>query len=112
MMQSSDAQTEDAQIEDTLRSITADMAYEGINNYCHKEYDWSVAKDYPEMMYVQMGEETETEYLVIFRSYTGALVHFYVNKTTGTTRIVEKVPSLNVEQDAGTINLLDYLEKK
>jgi len=64
------------------------------------------------MMYVQMGEETETEYLVIFRSYTGALVHFYANKTTGTTRIVEKVPSLNVEQDAGTINLLDYLEKK
>ena len=112
MTQSSDAQTEDAQTENTLRSITADMAYEGINNYCHKEYDWSVAKDYPEMMYVQMGEETETEYQVVFRSYTGALVHFYVNKTTGTTRIVEKVPSLNVEQDAGTINLLDYLEKK
>ena len=112
MTQSSDAQTEDTQTEDTLRSITADMAYEGINNYCHKEYDWSVAKDYPKMMYVQMGEETETEYQVVFRSYTGALVNFYVNKTTGTTRIVEKVPSLNVEQDAGTINLLDYLEKK
>ena len=37
--------------------ITADMAYEGVNNYCHKEYDWSVAKDNPDIMFVQMGEE-------------------------------------------------------
>jgi hypothetical protein len=36
-------------------------------------------------------------------------VHFYVDKTSGTTKMVEKVPSLNVEEDAGTINLFDYL---
>ena len=35
---------------------------------------------------------------------------FYVNKTSGTTRMVEKVPSLNVEEEAGTINLYDYLK--
>ena len=99
--------------------ITADMAFEGVNNYCHKEYDWSVAKDNPDIMYVQMGEETDSTYQVVFRSYTGALVHFYVNKTSGTTKMVEKVPSLNVEEDdgeyqssAGTINLFDYLEKR
>ena len=63
------------------------------------------------MMYVQMGEETDSAYQVVFRSYTGAFVHFYVNKTSGTTRMVEKVPSLNVEEDAGTIDLFDYLEK-
>ena len=51
-------------------------------------------------------------YIPEFRSYTGAFVHFYVNKTSGTTRIVEKVPSLNVEEDAGTIELFDYLEKQ
>ena len=34
------------------RRITAEMAYEGVNNYCHREYDWSVAKDNPSMMYV------------------------------------------------------------
>ena len=43
-------------------------------------------------------------------TFTGAFVHFYVNKTTGTTRMVEKVPSLNVEEEAGTINLYDYLK--
>ena len=107
-----DTQSTDVQTEDTLRTITEEMAYEGVNNYCHKEYDWSVAKDNPDIMFVQMGEETDSAYQVVFRSYTGAFVHFYVDKTSGTTKIVEKVPSLNVEEEAGTINLFDYLEKR
>ena len=101
----------DVQTEDTLRTITEDMAYEGVNNYCHSAYDWSIAKDNPDIMYVQMGEESDSAYQVVFRSYTGAFVHFYVNKADGTTRIVEKVPSLNVEEETGTINLFDYIEK-
>ena len=103
-----DTQSTDVQTEDTLRTITADMAFEGVNNYCHSVYDWSVAKDNPDIMYVKMGEETDSTYQVVFRSYTGAFVHFYVDKTSGTTRIVEKVPSLNIEEDAGTINIFDY----
>ena len=106
------AQSSDVQMEDTLRTITEEMAFEGVNNYCHKEYDWSVAKDNPDIMYLQMGEETDSAYQVVFRSYTGAFVHFYVNKTSGATRMVERVPNLNVEEDAGTINLFDYLEKQ
>ena len=106
------AQPSDVQTEDTLRTITAEMAFEGVNNYCHKEYDWSVAKDNPEIMYVQMGEETDSAYQVVFRSYTGAFVHFYVNKTSGTTKMVEEVPSLNIMEEAGTIELFDYLENK
>ena len=107
-----DTQSSDVRTEDTLRTITEKMAYEGVNNYCHKEYDWSVAKDNPDIMYVQMGEETDSTYQVVFRSYTGSFVHFYVNKTSGTIRMVEKVPNLNVEEDAGTFELLDYLEKR
>ena len=105
-------QSSDVQTEDTLRTITADMAYEGVNNYCHSAYDWSVAKDNPDIMYLTMGEETDSAYQVVFRSYTGAFVHFYVDKASGTTRIVEKVPSLNVEEETGSIDLFEYLEKK
>ena len=105
-------QSSDVQTEDTLRTITADMAYEGVNNYCHSAYDWSVAKDNPDIMYLTMGEETDSAYQVVFRSYTGAFVHFYVNKTSGTTRMVEIVPSLNVEKESDTIDLFDYLEKE
>ena len=91
--------------------ITAEMAYEGVNNYCHSEYDWSIAAENPSMMSVTMGEETETEYKVIFRSYTGALVNFYVDKSSGKTRMVESVPALDVDSVTGTIDLLDYLDK-
>ena len=101
----------DSRTEDTLRTITKEMAFEGVNNYCHKEYDWSVAKDHPDIMYLTMGEETDSAYQVVFRSYTGAFVYFYVNKTSGITRIVEKVPSLNVEEDAGTINLFRWFAR-
>ena len=105
-------QSSDAQTEDTIRTITKEMAFEGVNNYCHKEYDWSVANDNPDIMYLTMGEETDSTYQVVFRSYTGAFVHFYVNKTSGTTRMVEIVPSLNVEKESDTIDLFDYLEKE
>ena len=92
--------------------ITAEMALKGVDNYCHKEYDWSMAKDNPSMMYVQMGEETETEYKVVFRSYTGSFVYFYVDKATGKTRMVDFVPALNIEEESGTIDLLEYLKEK
>ena len=107
-----DAQSSDAQTEDTLRTITEEMAFEGVSNYCHKEYDWSVAKDNPDMMYLKMGEESDSTYQVVFRSYTGAFVHFYVDKASGKTRMVEEVPNLNVEEESGIINLFDYLEKE
>ena len=94
------------------REITEEMAFEGVNNYCHSAYDWSIAEDNPSIMYVEMGEETESEYQVIFRSYTGAFVHFYVDKANGTTRMVEVVPSLGVEDEIGTIDLFDYLDKE
>ena len=110
--------TTESQVENTQTTemkesakITAEMAYEGVNNYCHREYDWSVAKDNPSMMYVKMGEETEAEYQVVFRSYTGAFVNFYVDKASGTTMMEEYVPTLDVRNDAGTIELFDYLKK-
>ncbi|MBO4488991.1 MAG: hypothetical protein J5741_04960 [Bacteroidales bacterium] len=89
-------------------AITAEMAYEGVYNYCHSVYDWSVVKENPSMMYVEMGEETDSAYQVIFRSYTGALVYFYVDKISGTTRMVEQVPSLGVEEEVGSFELSDY----
>lgn len=113
-------QTAETEVKDTVRTdttiatkpkITKEMAFEGVNHYCHKSYDWSVAKDNPSIMYVEMGEETETEYQVKFRSYTGAFVYFHVNKATGKTRMVEHVPNLNITEEAGSIDLLDYVEK-
>ena len=29
---------------DIKSKVTKEMAYEGINNYCHQNFDWSIAK--------------------------------------------------------------------
>ena len=92
--------------------MTAQKAYEGVSNYCHREYDWTPAEGDSTLMYVAMGDETDAEYKVIFRSYTGAFVYFYVDKASGMARMVEHVPFLDVDNEAGTINIHDYLEKK
>ncbi len=96
----------------TKSTISAEMALEGVSNYCHHEYDWSVAESNPSIMGVEMGEETDSAYHVVFRSYTGALVNFYVDKVSGTTRMTEYVPALDRQEEAGTINLFDYIDKK
>ena len=91
-------------------SISEQMAYDGVYNYCHSAYDWSIAEDNPDIMSLEMGEENETEYQVVFRSYTGAFVYFYVDKANAETRLVECVPSLGIEEETGRINLYDYLD--
>ena len=102
----------DSKSDEPKIEITAEMAFEGVSNYCHSEYDWSIAEENPSIMGLEMGEETDSAYQVVFRSYTGALVNFYVNKASGTTRMVEYVPTLDIEEEAGTINLFDYLDKE
>ena len=89
--------------------ITEEMAFEGVDNYCHEAFDWSVAEERPGSMYLEMGEESETEYQLTFRSYTGALTYFYVDKSTGETRMTEYVPALDAENEAGSFSLYDYL---
>ena len=101
------SETSGAEVPET--GITAEMAFEGVNNYCHTHYDWSIAEENPDIMYVRMGEESDTSYQVIFRSYTGAFVYFTVDKASGMTSMKEVVPNLGVESDAGEFSLYDYL---
>ena len=89
-------------------TITSELALEGVNNYCKETYNYSPDSS---SMLLTSGMETDSEYEVIFRSYTGAYVYFYVDKTTGTTRMVETVPDLDVVEETVTINLYDYLNK-
>ena len=93
----------------TNSEITKELAYEGIYNYCHSEYDWTISEDNPSIMYLEMGEDTKNGYKVIFRSYTGSFVYFYVNKKDGSVRVTEYNPILKVEEETKSINIYDYL---
>ena len=91
--------------------LTKEMAYEGVNNYCHNTFDWSVAEENPSIMYITMGEDNDSEYQIIFRSYTGTFINFYVDKTSGSTRMIEYVPTLDIKNEIGVINIFDYIGK-
>ena len=97
----------------TKSEITAEKAYLGVSNYCEYAYDWwSVEEENRSNMYVKMGEETDSTYQVVFHSYTGAFVYFYVDKASGKTRIVEYEPRLDIEKEVGTIELKDHLKSE
>ena len=88
--------------------LTKEKAYEAIQNYCNETYGYSPESS---SMYLEIGDEIDNEYQIRFRSYTGAFVYFYIDKETGVARMVEKVPELDVEEESGTINVFDYLNK-
>ena len=78
--------------------ITAEMALEGVSNYCQSEYDWSMAKD----------NRLQTEsHPSLLEDGRGAKEEGEANPDI----MVESVPALNVEEETGTINLFNYLDK-
>ncbi len=95
----------------TSTYIAGDDAFDAVSNYCHKKYDWSAAKENPDIMYVTKGNVTDTEYEILFRSYTGAFVYFYVNNQSGNCRIMEENPITNEMEETGTINIFDYMNE-
>jgi len=103
------AETETAVSPEAL--IPEETAYEGVRRYCRIEYGRELEEDELSAR-LEMGEATESEYRVIFHSYTGAVVTFFVEKSGGRTRMVEYVPALDIENEAGTFDLLDYLEEE
>ena len=97
--------------EEVNETITSEIAYKAVNKYCHENYDWSIAEENPDIMSISVESETEEDIKVTFHSYTDALVYFYVNKATGSTKMVEYVPALDDVKDLGTINIYDYIDK-
>ena len=102
--------TESSNKDSSENKITKDMALKAVEKYCHEIVDWSMAEENPDIMYVQMGEETDDTYQVVFRSYTGSFTYFDVNKKDGTTKMTDYLPYLNIREESGTINIYDYLD--
>ena len=95
--------------ETSSKRITSDDAYNAVNNYCHSAYAWTIPAGNPDFMFVTNGNETDTDYEIIFRSYTGAFVYFNVNKENGNCSIIEENPITKEKEISGSISIYDYL---
>ncbi len=68
------------------------------------------AGEYPVYWEVASGDKNET--VVLFRSYTGALIRFHIDPLSGETYVTEFVPGITAEETRTdeSLNLRDYLD--
>lgn len=67
------------------------------------------AGDYP--VYWDISSSDEHEVVVLFRSYTGAQIRYYIDRITGDTYVTEFVPGISSEEERTdeSLNVRDYL---
>ena len=92
-------------------AITGPMALKGVRNYCGSAYGLSTDDGQTADINLEIDDVTDSVYQLSYLSYTGAVVKFYVDRTTGLTRVTEYAPGLDVENDAGTFSILDYQDE-
>ncbi len=93
--------------------LTEEQAYDAVINYnktIGSGYDEEVnSEGYLEYWDVSTNENGEI--VVLYRSYTGAQIRYYVNSITGDTYVTELVPGIIDEEQKTdeTFNARDYL---
>ena len=97
--------------EEISKEMTEQQAYDAVVNYCYEQMPMLYDMSPDEYYYWIERESTDTEYVIAFRSYTGAFLYYYVNKQTGNTRETEYVPGIvDEETPTGvTFNAWNYI---
>ena len=107
---SDEAETEDVQTE----RITDDQAITAIKNYCHKTNPdlKNIEKEGEYPVYWEVISSDENEIVILFRSYTGAQIRYYIDPVLGDTYVTEFVPQITNEEEKTDeeFNIRDYLD--
>lgn len=101
----------DAYIKDS--GLTSYMACKAVEKYCREQNPSLNDMDPNEhVFYWNIEGETNSEYTILFRSYTGSMSYFYIDVNTGDVTLVEEPPSDSID-DVQTyenaFNIWDYI---
>lgn len=92
-------------------TITDDQALSAIKSYCYESMPdlKSMEEEYPVGWEIESSDENAI--VVLFRSYTGALVRYYIDPVSGETYVTEFVSGITPEEERTeeTLNVKDYL---
>ncbi|SEQ35557.1 hypothetical protein SAMN02910369_01638 [Lachnospiraceae bacterium NE2001] len=94
--------------------ITEEEALTGIKNYCYSQNaelkDMESSDEYT--IYWEITTNENSEIVVLYRSYTGAQIRYYIDPSSGKTYSTEFVPGITDEEEKTdeTLNVRDYLE--
>lgn len=98
---------------DEENRLSEEQAVSAIRSYCYTvnpELESIVnAGEYP--VYWNVSSSDEYEIVVLFRSYTGAQIRYYINRITGETYATESVPPIEPEEKRTeeSLNVWEYL---
>ena len=93
-------------------TLSEDQALSAIRNYC-----FAVNPDLEELVksgeypvYWELASSDAQEIVVLFRSYTGVLTRYYIDRSTGETYVTEFVPGITPEEarTEESLNVWDY----
>ncbi len=81
-------------------AITEEQALEAIKNYCYENNpdlkDMESSDEYT--IYWEVSTKDTGERVVLYRSYTGAEIRYYIDPVTGETYVTELVPGIIDEE--------------
>ena len=63
-------------------------------------------------LYWDVQSSDDSEIVILFRSYTGALIRYYVDPVSGETFVTEFVPGITADEERTdeSLNVRDYLD--
>jgi len=99
--------------ENTVEKITDEEAVLGVEQYCYEAFpdlkEGLDAGTYSVSWSVETSENEKA--VVLFYSYTGSELRFYIDRASGETYVTEYMPGLSsAEEDTGvTFDIKDYI---
>ena len=95
-------------------NITDEQALSAIRNYCYANNPEleSIEEDGEYPVYWEIASSDENEIVVLFRSYTGAEIRYYIDPVSGETYVTEFVSGITDEEERTdeSFNVKDYYE--
>ncbi len=96
------------------KTLTEEQALTAVQNYCRiSNPDLErIEKDGEYPVYWDVSSTDEHEIVVLFRSYTGAQIRYYIDPASGDTYVTEFVPGISAEEERTDerLNVWDYLD--
>lgn len=95
-------------------TITEEQALQAVRNYCYKNdpglKDMEASEDYT--IYWDVSTNENSEIVVLYRSYTGAEIRYYIDPSSGGTYVTEFVQGITPEEEKTdeSFNIKDYFD--
>lgn len=95
-----------------MEKLSEEQALSAVKNYCctiNPDLE-NILKEGEYPVYWEIVSSDEQEIVVLFRSYTGALCRYYIDRVKGDTYVTEYVPEITSEEQRTDekFNIRDY----